>query len=103
MDLQNLVQQFTGGANAAPLEQAADQHLDSMAPDDIAQHVQTAAANANASGQPGVAQELESMLEHGQADPAALKDAAVAYIKGNPQVLTHFAPSFAQGILNRVI
>ncbi len=74
-----------------------------MAPEEVTQHLQTAATNANANGQPAIAQEIEAMIARKQVDPEALKDAAISYIKSNPQVLTYFAPSFAQGILNRVL
>jgi hypothetical protein len=103
MDLQNMIEQFAGGGSGPALEQAAEQHLGSMEPEEVTQHLETAAAQANANGETGVAQEIEGMIARKQVDPDALKDAAIAYIKSNPQVLTHFAPSFAQGILNRVI
>ncbi len=103
MDLQNMIQQFTGGGNTAALEQAVEQHIAGSSAEEVTQHLQTAAANANASGQPDIAQQIEGMIARKQVDPEALKDDAVAYIKSNPQVLTHFAPPFAQGILNRVL
>ncbi len=103
MDLGSMIQQVTGGGSTEALEQAAEQHLGSMAPEEITQHLQTAAGNANQNGQSDVAQEIQGMIARKEVDPEGLKSAAISYIKSNPEVLTHFAPSFAQGILNRVI
>jgi len=103
MDVASMIQQVTGGGSSQALEQAAEQHLSSMAPQEVTQHLQTAASNANQDGQSDVAQEIQGMISRGSADPEGLKNLAISYIKSNPQVLTHFAPSFAQGILNRVI
>jgi len=103
MDIQGMIQQVTGGGNVQQLEQAAEQHISSMAPQEVTQHLQTAASNAQQNGQDDVAQEIQGMIASKQVNPEGLKSAAVSYIRNNPQVLTHFAPSFAQGILNRVI
>lgn len=102
MDIGNMIERATGGGDEQSLGQAAEQHLGDMTPEDVNQHLQTAADNANQNGQPDVAQEIEGMISRKQADPEELKTAAVDYIKRNPQVLTHFAPSFAQGLLNRL-
>ena len=103
MNLQSLIQDATGGGNSQQLEQAAQDHLSNMSGEEVTQHLQTAANNAQQNGQQDVAQELMGMVEQRRADPNALKDMAVSYIRSNPQVLTQFAPSFTQGILNRVI
>jgi len=103
MNIQNMIQEATSGQNVEQLQSAARDHIASMDSGDVTQHLRTAADNANQAGQPDVAQELTKMVEQRQADPQALKDMAVSHIKSNPQVLTHFAPAFAQGILNRVI
>ncbi|MFN2528175.1 MAG: hypothetical protein ABR584_05605 [Candidatus Baltobacteraceae bacterium] len=103
MNIQNMIQEATGGENVQQLETAARDHISSMDSGDLTQHLQTGANNASQAGQHEVAQELTKMVEQRQVDPQALKDMAVSYIKSNPQVLTHFAPTFAQGILNRVI
>ncbi|MDP9017983.1 MAG: hypothetical protein M3N19_06670 [Candidatus Eremiobacteraeota bacterium] len=103
MDIGSMIQEVTGGGNAESLAQAAEQHLGSMAPEEVTQHLQTAAGNASQNGQPDVAQEIQGMIANKQVDPEGLKNAAISYIKSNPQVLTHFAPAFAQGLLNRVI
>jgi hypothetical protein len=102
VDINSMIQQATASGEQA-LEQAAEQHLSAMNPQEVTQHLQTAAGNASQNGQPDVAQEIQGMIERRSADPEELKNMAISYIKSNPQVLTHFAPSFAQGILNRVI
>lgn len=103
MDIGSLVQQVTGSGNTQALGQAADDHLDSMEAGEVSQHLQTAADNASRDGENGVAQELQGLIAQHGVNRDALKSAAVAYIRSNPQVLTHFAPSFAQGLLNRII
>ena len=35
MDIQSLIQQFSGGGDAAPLEAAAAEHLESMGPQQV--------------------------------------------------------------------
>ncbi|MBC5824694.1 MAG: hypothetical protein GIW99_00550 [Candidatus Eremiobacteraeota bacterium] len=99
----SLLQRVTGG-NADPqaLEQAATDHVSSMDTDELSGHLQTAAQNAQQNGQGGLAQQITSIVSEKGADPQGLKDAAISFIKSNPQVLTHFAPPFAQGLLNRV-
>ncbi|GAC1388609.1 MAG: hypothetical protein NVSMB31_02880 [Vulcanimicrobiaceae bacterium] len=103
MDIGSMIQQVVGGGSTEGLEQAARDHIGSMAPEEVTQHLQTAAASASQNGQNDVAQEIQGMIARKQVDPEGLKDAAISYIKSNPEMLTHFAPSFAQGILNRVI
>ena len=53
-------------------------------------------------GETDLAQQVESMIQNKRADPEALKTAAIAFIRDNPQVLARFAPPFAQGILSRL-
>jgi len=99
-----MIQQVTSNGNLQQIEQAAEQHLSSMGPpEEVTQHLQTAPPNAQQNGRNDVAQEIQGMMTRKQVDPQELKSAAVSYIRSNPQVLTHFAPSFAQGILHRVI
>jgi hypothetical protein len=102
MDLQDMLNQVTGGDNADSVGQAASDHVAAMPPDEVADHVQTAAANASANGNTDVANELGDLISRAESDPGSLKTAAIAYIQQNPQVLAHFAPSFAQGILSRI-
>ena len=78
------------------------QNSEDMSATEVTQHLQTAASNAQVSGQPDVAQEIGDLVSRYQSDPQGLKDAAVSYVKSNPQVLAHFAPSFAQGVLSKL-
>jgi len=103
-NVEGMLQQYTGGGgDTQQLEQATSDHVESMGSDDLVGHLRTAAQNMNQNGQSGMAQQVESMISERQSNPEDLKSAAVSFIRNDPQVLTHFAPSFAQGILNRVI
>ncbi len=98
-----MVEQFTSGnGDSQKLEQAASDHVDQMDGDEVVGHLQAAAADMNQNGKPDLAHEVEDMIAQKQSNPTALKDAAISFIRANPQVLTHFAPPFAQGILNRM-
>lgn len=103
-ELEGMLQKATGGAGADPqaVAQAADQHVSGMDAGELTDHLQTAAGNLRQSGEPDLAQQIESMIEHKQADPEALKTAAVTLIRENPQIIARFAPPFAQGILGKL-
>lgn len=102
-NLQNIMQQVTGGnADSAAVGQAATDHVSSMDSGELTQHMQTAADNLDQNGQGGLAGQLSGIISERHSDPQGLKDAAVSFIKNNPQVLAHFAPSFAQGLLGRM-
>lgn len=102
-NIENLIGQFTGSnANPQAVEGAATEHLSEMDSGELAQHLQTAADNANQNGNNDVAGAISGLISQNQGNPQGLKDAAISYIKNNPQVLTHFAPPFAQGILSRI-
>jgi hypothetical protein len=45
---------------------------------------------------------LTQLLQHAASDPSSLKDAAVTYITGNPQLIAQYAPKLLQGILGRL-
>jgi hypothetical protein len=51
--------------------------------------------DAQAGGQDAVS----ALIAHAQQNPAALKDAAVDFIKNNPQAVEQFAPDFLKGII----
>ncbi|MDQ6825762.1 MAG: hypothetical protein M3Z14_01000 [Candidatus Eremiobacteraeota bacterium] len=102
-NLQNMLQQVTGGgADSGAVERAATDHVSSMDSDELTGHMPNAADNLQQDGQGGLAQQLSGIISEKQTDPAGLKDAAVNFIKNNPQVLAHFAPPFAQGLLGRL-
>lgn len=44
---------------------------------------------------------VTALIAHAQQNPAALKDAAIDFIKNNPQVVEQFAPDFLKGILSK--
>jgi hypothetical protein len=103
-NIENVIRQVTGGQiDPQSLERAVMEHLSQTGSGDVAGHLRDAATTASQNGQPGIAQELMDMVAQHQANPEGLRDAAIAYIKSKPEVLTHFAPPFAQGILNRVL
>lgn len=45
---------------------------------------------------------VSALLANATSDPAALRDAAVTFIKNNPDVVARFTPEFAQGILSKL-
>ncbi len=93
---------LSGNVDPQALEQAASDHISNCDPSEIQDHLQTAASNAQQSGQDDVAQQATSLISQIQSDPGGAKDAVVSFIKNNPQVLQHFAPDFAQGILSKL-
>ena len=64
--------------------------------------MQTAADNLQQQGNGDLGQQAMSLAEQVRSNPSGAKDAVVSFIKNNPQVLQHFAPSFAQGILSKL-
>jgi hypothetical protein len=103
-NIEGMIEQaVSGGIDPQKIEQAASAHLGDMDGDQVAGHVQQAAQNADQAGQSQIADDLRSLVAQNGTNPQGLKDAAIAYIRDNPQVLTHFAPPFAQGILSKVL
>jgi hypothetical protein len=102
-ELEGMLQKV-GGGNADPnaVGDAAEQHVAGMGGDEVAGHLNTAAENLRQDGEGGLAQQIQSMIERKQADPEALKAAAVTLIRENPTMLTRFAPPFAHGILSKL-
>ncbi len=102
-ELKNVAGGLVGG-NADPqaVGDAADQHVQNMDPNELGGHLQTAAANAQQSGQPDIAQQLLGIVSKMKSDPSGAKDDAVALIRSNPQILQRFAPGFAQGIMGKL-
>jgi len=102
-NITDMMQRVTGGdVDHEQVADAAADHIDSLDESQVKEHVQQAAENASQSGNTGVAQQLTGLLSRFRSDPAAAKDEAVSLIKQNPQLLSHFAPEFAQGILGRL-
>jgi len=102
-EVEGLLQRVTTGEVDQPsVSQAANDHVSSMDPSQLSQHLQTAADNANQNGQGDLAQQLMSVVSQNSSNPQGLKQAAISLITNNPQVLQQFAPDFAKGILNRI-
>ena len=102
MDILGTVEQALAGGRSDDVGAAVSDHVASMDSGEVAQHLQSAADNAAANGQPDVAREIADIASRGQTDPESLKTAAIDYVKSNPQILAHFAPAFAQGILSKL-
>ncbi len=111
-NLENLAQQalgekldpqaLAGNLDPQAVGQAVSEHLGTMDGGQVADHLQTAATNLQQQGQGDMAQQAMALVSQLQSNPAGAKDAIVAFVSSNPQVLQHFAPSFAQGILSRL-
>ncbi len=102
-EVQSLVQKVTTGeTDSQSVQQAAQQHVGSMSGTQITQHLQTAADNANQAGQTGIAQQLMGLISQHGSDTQTLQQKAISLISSNPQILQHFEPEFAKGILNRI-
>lgn len=89
----------SGELDRQSIGQAANARLSSMTTDEVKQHVQGAADTARQNGNTELAQQLFTMLQQHNSNPQALKDDVVSLIKNNPQILQHFVPQFAKGIL----
>jgi hypothetical protein len=92
----------TGQVDQQSVSQAANDHVASMDPSEMTQHLQTAADNADQNGQGDIAQQIAGIIERDGGDMDALKRDAIGLISSNPQILQQFAPDFAKGILNRI-
>jgi hypothetical protein len=114
-DLGGLVKQFTG-ADPADLESAAADHVGGMNVGELAGHLMNGAQNMDGGTVENLVQSLTNALgDHGQdtggstdvgsliqqatQNPGALKDAAVDFIKNNPQAIEQFTPDFAKGLV----
>lgn len=99
-EVEGLVQKVTTGEiDRQSVSVSAQQEVNTMPHEEVAQHVETAADNAQQNGQPDLANQLMQMLQQHGSDPQALKQDVVSLISSNPQIIQHFAPEFAQRIL----
>lgn len=99
-EVEGLIQKVTTGEiDQQSVGQAATEQVNTMPHDEVVQHVQTAANNAQQSGQPDIAKQLMQMVEQSGTNPQALKQDVISLISSNPQIIQHFAPEFAQRIL----
>jgi len=101
-ELSALIHDVCGNVDEQTISQAASDHVESMDPDALGQHLQTAADNASQNGQEGVAQQITDLLSRNASNPQGLKDEAVALMSNNPQILQNFVPDFARSLLSRL-
>lgn len=101
--IEGMMQQVASGQiDQQSLSQAADQHISSLDPNTVMQHVQNAATTAQQNGDTGMAGQLMGLLNQQGSNPQGLQGALVSVITNNPQILQHFAPDFAKGILGNL-
>lgn len=101
-ELSALIQDVCGNVDQQTLSQAASDHVQSVSPDELTQHLQTAADNASQNGQEGTAQQITDMISRNASNPQGLKDEVVSLVTNNPQVLQNFLPDFAKSLLARL-
>ena len=99
-EIEGMMQRVASGEiDQQSVGQAAQQQVNSMDHGELTQHLQTAADNAQQSGQSDIAQQIMGLISQHGSNPQGLKDEAVSLITNNPQILQHFAPEFAQKIM----
>ena len=99
-EVKTILSSLDNSGNNQAVQQAAGEHVQNMDDSQVQQHVQTAANNASQKGDESSAQILQSLLQAQQS--GNLKQALVQQLTSNPQLLEHFAPGFAKGILSRI-
>lgn len=102
-DIQGLMQRVTTGTvDPSNVSSAASDQVSNMSHEQLSQHLQTAAQSADTNGFGDVAQDLRDLLAQHGSNPQDLKQQAISMISSNPEILQHFAPDFAKGILSRL-
>lgn len=93
-----------GGGDVDPqaVDDAAADHINTMDGSELGDHLDTAGRNLQQNGQGNLAQQVMSIASQARDNPDAAKSAAIDLVKNNPQIIQHFAPEFAQGILGRL-
>ncbi len=91
-----------GQLDPQSLGQAASDHLGTLDSGQIADHLQTAASNLQANGQGDLASQATTLISQISSNPDGAVTDVTTFIQSNPQVLEHFAPDFAQGILSKL-
>ena len=56
---------------------------------------------ATGAAQSGDGNAVADLIAHAQQNPAALKDAAIDFLKNHPQAVEQFTPDFLKGIVSR--
>lgn len=92
----------SGDIDTQAIGDAAADHVTDADPAELQNHLETAASNLEQSGQSDLAQQASGFIEQLKSNPEGAKAAIVSFIQTNPQVLQHFNPGFAQGILSKL-
>jgi hypothetical protein len=101
--IKNVVEQAASGKlDPQALASAVEGHLSTVDDGQLAGHLQTAATNLQQQGQGDLAQQAMALVGQLQSNPSDAKAAIVSFVQSNPQILQHFAPEFARGILSRI-
>lgn len=100
--IKSAVEQAAGGnLDPSQLASAVEAHLGSLGDEEVAGNLQTAASNAQQQGQGDLAQQVTGLISQLQQNPSDARTAIVAFVRSNPEILQHFAPEFAQGVLSK--
>lgn len=101
--IKNMAEQaMLGNLDSGAVGQAVSGHLGTLDDGQLSDQLQTASSNLQANGQGDLAQQVSGLVEQLASNPSGAKDAVVAFVQSNPQVLEQFAPEFAQGIMSRL-
>jgi hypothetical protein len=92
----------SGDIDQNSLQQAAEQHVQSVDDQTLKQNVQQAANNASQNGNQDLASQLEGIVQRNGTNVQGIKNDVVELIKKNPQVLQHFEGGFAKNLLSRI-
>ena len=95
-----LKQTLDNDGNAEAVGQAAAHHVESLPPDQVQSHVQSAVNHAEENGDADAAHTLRNVLTRGSGGD--IKSALISYVTSHPQILEHFEPEFARNILGRL-
>lgn len=91
--------QSAGSMNSGMLGQLATSLLGALSNHGHDEAALQDAGVSTSDAQAGDANAVTSLIAHAQQNPAALKDAALEFIKNNPQAVEQFAPDFLKGII----
>lgn len=101
-EVKTILSSLDNSGNNQAVQQAAGDHVQNMNESQVQQHVETAANNAAQKGDGDAAQILSSLVSSARSG-GDIKQALIQQLTSNPQLLEHFAPEFAKGILSRVV
>jgi hypothetical protein len=87
--------------NSGQLGQLATSLLGALSNHGHAESTLQDAGVSTSDAQAGDASAVTGLIAHAQQNPAALKDAALDFIKSNPQAVEQFAPDFLKGIISK--